>query len=104
MNTPLFVTPERQESVLFSRGAWMMGDGLLVRAADVDRIGGYEALGRDPSLRLAVVAGQVQEQAAFRAGIPPGSILRVASPEQAVEAVRSRRGGRPASTPMRGAS
>ena len=89
INTPLFVTPERQDLVLFSRGVWALADGLLVRAGDVSTILGYEALVENRALRLVVVAGQVQEHSALKAGLTSDRILRVVSPEQAVEAVVS---------------
>ncbi len=91
INTPLFVTPERQGLVSFSRGAWALGDGLLVRREDASRLTAYEVLALDDHARLAIVAGQVQEGSAAKAGVPPARILQCASPDEAVAAVRSGR-------------
>lgn len=88
ITTPLFVTSERQEIVAFSRPVWALGDGLMVRQGDQARFDSYEALARDPGARLVIVADQVQEQSGLTAGIPPERILRVATQEDAVQAVK----------------
>ncbi|GAU84819.1 transporter substrate-binding domain-containing protein [Bosea sp. BIWAKO-01] len=90
ITTPLFVTPERQRSVDFSRPVWALSDGLLVRCGDEDRFCSYQALAQDASARLVVVADQVQEQSGLAAGIPRNRVLRVATQEEAVQAVRNR--------------
>ncbi len=88
--TPLFITPERAACVSFSRIAGALSDGLLVRKA-IGAPTSYAALGHDPTLRLAVIRGQVQEQSALSAGVSAAQILRVATPEEAVAAVAERR-------------
>lgn len=89
LTTPLFVTPERQRIVDFSRPVWALRDGLLTRRADRLRITGYASLARDADARLVVVAGQVQERTGLEAGIPDERILRVATQEEAVGMVRA---------------
>ncbi|MGO4741578.1 transporter substrate-binding domain-containing protein [Bosea sp. 2KB_26] len=100
ITTPLFVTPERQRSVDFSRPVWALSDGLLVRRGDEDRFCSYEALAQDGSARLVVVADQVQEQSGLAAGIPRDRVLRVATQQDAVQAVRDRRAEAYASVAM----
>lgn len=87
LTTPLFVTTERQELVDFSRRVWALADGLLVRAADRERLTSYRAVAV-AGARLVVVGGQVQEQAGLAAGIAPERVIRVATQEEAVAAVR----------------
>ncbi|CAN7241071.1 transporter substrate-binding domain-containing protein [Bosea sp. LjRoot90] len=87
LTTPLFVTAERQKLVDFSRPVWALADGLLVRAADRERLSGYRAVAV-AAARLVVVGGQVQEQAGLAAGIAPERVVRVATQEEAVAAVR----------------
>lgn len=88
ITTPLFVTPERQEIVDFSRPVWALGDGLMVRGGDQAQFDSYEALARDASARLVVVADQVQELSGLAAGIPRERVLRVATQGDAVRAVK----------------
>lgn len=100
ITTPLFVTPERQKIVDFSRPVWALGDGLLVRRGDEDRFCSYETLAQDASTRLVVVADQVQEQSGLAAGIPRNRVLRVATQDEAVQAVRDCRAEAYASVAM----
>ena len=90
-NTPLFVTPERQQLVRFSRAVWALPDGLLVRRSDTTRYGTYEDIAADESAILGVVRGQVQAETARRAGIPDNRIIAFDTPEDIVSALR---GGR----------
>lgn len=99
LTTPLFVTAERQRLVDFSRPVWALADGLLVRTGDRDRLTGYRAVATTGA-RLAVVAEQVQEQAGLSAGIAPERIIRVATQEEAVAAVRIGRADAYASVAM----
>lgn len=87
ITTPLFISAERQRSVDFSRPVWALGDGLLVRAADRERLPGYRAVAQ-VGARLVVVGGQVQEATGLAAGIAPERLLRVATQEAAVQSVR----------------
>lgn len=99
ITTPLFVTAERQRLVDFSRPVWALGDGLLVRAGDRERLAGYRAVAATRA-RLVVVGGQVQEQAGLAAGIAPERILSVPTQEDAVAAVRDGRADAYASVAM----
>jgi len=99
LTTPLFVTSERQQLVDFSRPVWALADGLLVRTGDRARLTGYRAVAA-AGARLAVVAEQVQEQAGLAAGIAPERMIRLATQEEAVVAVRSGRADAYASVAM----
>lgn len=87
LTTPLFITPERRAVVDFSRPVWALADGLLVRSGDQERLNGYSSVA-SAKARLVIVGGQVQEQAGLRAGIAPEKVLRVATQDEAVQAVR----------------
>lgn len=87
ITTPLFISAERRRLVDFSRPVWALGDGLLVRAADRDALTGYRAVAQ-AGARLVVVGGQVQEATGLAAGIAPERMLRVATQEEAVAAVK----------------
>lgn len=88
INTPLFVTDERALQVAFSRPVWSLADGFLVRAADASIFTSYESLAHDERVIVGVITGQVQEQAALAAGVPPARILHFATQGEAVAALR----------------
>jgi polar amino acid transport system substrate-binding protein len=99
LTTPLFISAERRRLVDFSRPVWALGDGLLVRAADRERLTGYRAVA-EAAAHLVVVGGQVQEQAGLAAGVAPERVIRVATQDEAVAAVRDRRADAYASVAM----
>lgn len=99
ITTPLFVTAERQRLVDFSRPVWTLADGMLVRAADRERLTGYRAVAQTAA-RLVVVGGQVQVQSGLAAGVPPERMVHVATQEEAVAAVRDQRADAYASVAM----
>jgi polar amino acid transport system substrate-binding protein len=100
INTPLFVTEERQRLVDFSRPVWSLADGFMVRAGNPKRLDSYEGLAANTDARLVVVADQVQEQRALAAGTPPQRIQRVATQAEAVRAVQDNRADAYASVAM----
>ena len=88
VNTPLFVTPQREARVAFSRPVWALADGLMVRADAKLRPASYEAMAANAASVLGVVAAQVQEQSAREAGMPTERITCFADQRAAVEALR----------------
>jgi polar amino acid transport system substrate-binding protein len=89
VNTGMFVTAERRRLVRFTRPVWAVPDGLIVRRADAARLDSYLAIATDPAARLGVVIGQVQGGTAVREGVPEDRLVRFATQEDAVAAVRS---------------
>ena len=85
MTTGLFVTAERRRISTFSRPIWALGDGLLVPAGNPARVS-YRSLAA-AGMRLAVVAGQVQEETARALGVPDDRIRRFATYPEAARAV-----------------
>ncbi|TIT39718.1 MAG: transporter substrate-binding domain-containing protein [Mesorhizobium sp.] len=87
MTTGLFISDERKKRVDFTRPIWMLPDGLLVAEGNPLGLGGYRALGRDPSAILGVVSGQIQHQTALRNGVPAERIRIFGTQAEAAEAV-----------------
>lgn len=81
VNVPMFATASRAALIRFSLPVWAAQDGLIVRVGDLRDFSSYVAMAADPSIRLAVVAAQVQRESAMRAGMPPERI--VVFPDQA---------------------
>jgi polar amino acid transport system substrate-binding protein len=86
MNTPLFVTPERANSVSFSRPVWALGDGFIVRTEDAEKIRSYGTVAAN-RWRLGVVSGQVQSETAAAAGVSTRRIQAFKTQRTAVEAL-----------------
>ena len=86
MTTAMFITPQRAELVDFSRPVWALGDGLVVRKEDAVAPRSLQEIARR-GLRLAVVRGQVQRQAAERAGVRDAQFRVFEAQEPAVAAV-----------------
>jgi polar amino acid transport system substrate-binding protein len=84
MTTGLFVTPERETIVDFSRPIWALPDGLMVLAGNPRHLTSYEAVAADSTARLGVVTNQVQRDSGLRAGIPTQRIIDYATQEAAV--------------------
>lgn len=87
INVPMFVTPERAKRVAFSRPVWSLADGLMMRAHDPRTFASYEAVGRQETAVIGVIAGQIQHDAALRAGIPVNRLKVFSAPEDAIEAL-----------------
>lgn len=87
MTTGLFVTDDRRDRVDFSRPIWALHDGLLIRAANADKIAGYRSLALDGSAVLGAIVGQVQHATALRLGVPAERIRLFATQDEAAGAV-----------------
>lgn len=89
MNVPLFVTAQRSRVVAFSRPVWALRDGFIVDAGNPQGLRSYRDLVQSPGARLGVVSGQVQHDAALRAGVPPGRIREFETQRAALAALRA---------------
>lgn len=65
----MFVTPERQRRVLFSRPTYRVRPGLLVARGNPLRIESYQQAMSRRGLRIAVIAGAVEEQILRKQGV-----------------------------------
>ncbi len=87
MNTALFVTPERAQTVTFSNPIWALVDGMIVRAGNPKRIASYRSLVTSDA-RLGLVKATVQVDAAEAAGVPANRIVEFNAQEEAIEAIK----------------
>jgi len=91
INVPLFVTAERAALVAFSLPVWALHDGFLVRAGNPKHLTSYDALARTSDAQLGVITGQVQHDAARRAGVPETRIKQYEQQQDAIDALREGR-------------
>lgn len=74
----LFITPERQARVAFSPATSVVGAGLLVQAGNPHRLHSYGDLRAAENLRVAVIAGSVEERLLRGLGLSDTRLLVVA--------------------------
>lgn len=87
----MFITPERQQRVAFSRPTFQAGPGLLVRQGNPHGLRSYAELLRQRDLRIAVLMGSVEEAHLRRIGCPEERLLRVPDALSGRTAVRTGR-------------
>ena len=87
MNVPIFVTPERERRVTFSVPVWSLSDGFIVRRDNPKALTSYSSVGSDPTVRLGLIPGQVQFDAAQGAGVPSDQIVTFGGQSEAVTAL-----------------
>lgn len=73
----MFITPERRKAVLFSDPTLRVMPGLLVRAGTPAMPRSYDAIIARPALRIAALAGSVEEQQLRAGGLPADRLLSV---------------------------
>ena len=73
----LFITPERSTRVLFSRSTMRVRQAMLVPAGNPEGLLSYADAARRQNIRLAVLAGSVEESAMQRLAIDAKRLLRV---------------------------
>ena len=71
----MFITPERQRRVLFSIPTFHVRPGLLVARGNPMRIESYQQAGARQEVRIAVIAGAVEEQIMRRQGVTDARLL-----------------------------
>ncbi len=86
----LFVTRERAARVAFSEPELRVRDGLLIPAGNPANLRSYADLIARPNLRVAVVAGSVEEKRLLGLGLPPGRVLKLPDAGYAMSAVGAR--------------
>lgn len=85
----LAITPERAARAAFSVPTSMAANALLVAAGNPRRLFGYGDVARTPGVRLAVIAGAVEEGFARRAGVPRSRLVEVPDAMTGLAAVRT---------------
>ncbi|PVY90352.1 amino acid ABC transporter substrate-binding protein (PAAT family) [Acidovorax sp. 99] len=99
MNTPLFVSAERQGIVSFSRPVWALMDGFIVPAGNPNNITSYSTIANGQH-RLALVGGQIQRNSALAASVRAEQIIEFPTQHEALKAVRDGRADAYASTAL----
>jgi polar amino acid transport system substrate-binding protein len=99
MNTPMFVSVERQGVADFSRPVWALVDGFIVPAGNPNTITSYRDIANG-QLRLALVGGQIQRNRALASGLTSEQIIEFPTQHEALEAVRDGRADAYASTAL----
>jgi polar amino acid transport system substrate-binding protein len=85
----MYITPERAQSVLFSRPTLEERVALLVRRPDTAQLPSLDAFVADRRRRLAVIAGAAEEGLALAAGLDPDQLRMVPDPATGRAAVRA---------------
>ncbi|NTV64582.1 MAG: ectoine/hydroxyectoine ABC transporter substrate-binding protein EhuB [Oscillochloris sp.] len=73
----MYITRERAQRVAFSEPLLHVQQGLLVRAGNPLELSSYQEAVSRPEVRLAVIAGAVEEGLLRRIGVPEGQIVVV---------------------------
>lgn len=89
MNVPIFVTSERARLVTFSAPVWALGDGFLVARGNPKALTSYKAVAARGDVRLGVVGGTVQIDAAKASGTTDSQIVLFNDQPSAVAALLS---------------
>lgn len=82
------LTKERCAQVLFSDPVFCAQQGFAVRGDDPREIGSYEDLLATPEVRVAVLAGSVEESDVVALGLPPEQVLALPDPPSMQAALR----------------
>lgn len=85
----LFINPERARRVRFSRPTLRVRPGWLARAGALPVLGSYRRVLARPELRVAVLAGSVEQVALQGLGVPPARLLDVPDAQAGMAAVSS---------------
>lgn len=85
----LFITPGRQQRVLFTTVTAEVRASLLVASGNPLGLTGYPGLARHPTARVAVLEGSVEASLVQRLGVPSSRVLVVPDAQGGVTAVQS---------------
>lgn len=85
----VFITPQRRKLVVFSKPTVTVAAGIGTLAAASRRYASYGDLVGDPSVRVAVLAGSVEEGALLARGMSPKRLVRVPDTAAARAALES---------------
>jgi polar amino acid transport system substrate-binding protein len=85
----MFVTPERARQVRFSRPSLRVGASLLVPTGNPEGLTSYEDAVSRPGLRIAALAGSVEEGGLLARGLPRNRLLAVPDAAAGSAAVRA---------------
>lgn len=87
----MYITPDRMQQVLFADPHYQLDDTLLVRKGNGRNLHSFADIARDPTLKLAVMAGTVEYDYAIKGGVSPKQILQVPNTIAQFQAVKTQR-------------
>ncbi len=87
----MYITPERMQQVLFADPHYQLGDTLLMRKDSLENLGSFADIAKDPTLKLAVMAGTVEYDYAIAGGVDESQILQVPNTIAQFQAVMTKR-------------
>ena len=87
----MYITPDRMQQVLFADPHYQLDDTLLVRKGNARKLHSFADIARDPSLKLAVMAGTAEYDYAIKGGVRESQILQVPNTIAQFQAVKTRR-------------
>lgn len=88
----MFITPRRCEEVAFSDPTYRVGEALVVKAGNPYGLTDLESIAGQPDTRLAVLAGAVEYEYAYEAGIlDPDRIMLVADYQEGLAELKAGR-------------
>ena len=85
----MFITPEREERVLFSIPTMEVRPAMLMRAGTVKGVDTYRGLARAGDVRAAVIGGSVEERRLQELGLDERLVVRVPDALTGVKAVET---------------
>ena len=87
----MFINPQRCAQVAFSEPIYRVGQGIIVRTGNPQKIRSYDDLIKDKEIRIAVMAGAVQSSNLKKLGVAESRIASFPDGPSAVAAVSSGR-------------
>ena len=84
----MFVTPERCELIAFSEPTYRIGQAFAVAAGNPDGLTDYRALAANPEARIGLLAGAVEHNYAYVAGVEAGQVEMYPDVEEALAGLK----------------
>lgn len=96
----MYITPERCKQVAFADPQYQIQDTLLVLKGNPKNLHSFGDIGKQPDLKLAVMAGAVELANSRDAGVKDAQLLQVPDTTAELQAVRTRRADAAAGTTL----
>ncbi|CAG4894213.1 ectoine/hydroxyectoine ABC transporter substrate-binding protein EhuB [Paraburkholderia gardini] len=96
----MYITPERCKQVAFADPQYQIEDTLLVLKGNPKNLHSFGDIGKQPDLKLAVMAGAVELANSRDAGVKDAQLIQVPDTTAQLQAVRARRADAAAGTTL----
>lgn len=80
----MFITPERCEEVAFSHPTYKIGEAFLVKDGNPKNLTDFASIANNPDARLAVMAGAVEYEYAYEAGVFVDQVMVLLNYQEAI--------------------